>query len=88
MDVWLRREHGVGYVELPFAGKFKAMMALTEAYLPDLHVTFLGTSKLGVNHVVIVRNGEIVHDPSPRKTGIVGPASDGHYWLGLLVEVV
>lgn len=44
-----------------------------------------GRSASGCNHVVLVSDGEIVHDPSIVDSGIVGPCSDGFYWLTWLI---
>lgn len=40
-----------------------------------------GTSRNGVDHSVVARDGEIVHDPSLDESGIVGPCGDGWYWV-------
>ena len=47
---------------------------------PGLHHLFSGTSKNGTNHVVIARDGAIVHDTALDDAGIVGPTDTG-YWL-------
>lgn len=50
-------------------------------------VMLTGTSRTGVNHVVIVKDGVIIHDPHPDDVGIVGPASDGTWRFEVLVPL-
>ena len=40
-----------------------------------------GTSKNGCGHTVVCLGGKIVCDPSQDESGVVGPMSDGHYWV-------
>jgi len=49
--------------------------------------TFLfgGMSSIGANHMVVARGSEIVWDPSPEDSGIVGPQDDGHYWIEFIL---
>jgi hypothetical protein len=46
-----------------------------------------GKSSSGCNHVVIVTNGQIVHDPSITESSIIGPCDDGFYWLTWLIPL-
>lgn len=48
---------------------------------PDTHAILGGKSRTGCGHSVVICNGEIVHDPSLTDSGIVGPMSDGWYWV-------
>ena len=48
----------------------------------------VGTSRNGTDHCVLMRNGLILWDPAIDNSGIVGPASDGYYWLYALVSRV
>ena len=45
----------------------------------------VGKSKTGCNHVVLVRDGKIIHDPAINDSGIIGPCDDGFYWLTWLI---
>lgn len=49
-----------------------------------IHHLFSGTSKTNADHVVIARDGEIVHDPSLTDAGIVGPCGDGLWWVNFI----
>lgn len=49
---------------------------------PGAHFMLMGKSATGCNHVVICRDGVIIHDPSPKKPGIIGPCiEDGYWWV-------
>lgn len=56
---------------------------MTLRYLnPTIYYILGGESRTGVNHSVVCRGGEVVHDPSLNNAGIVGPCKpDGHYWV-------
>jgi uncharacterized protein YpmB len=53
---------------------------------PDLYYMITGTSKNGVHHVVIGAKGKIIWDPAQDDSGIVGPCSDGYYWVEFLIH--
>lgn len=53
----------------------------------DISMLLFGKSKTGVDHVVIIRNGEIFHDPSFLNNSVVGPASNGVYTVALLIPL-
>lgn len=40
-----------------------------------------GESRTGCDHVVVCCGREIAHDPSLTNAGIVGPCSDGYWWV-------
>lgn len=44
-----------------------------------------GKSQTGVNHSVIGLGNRIFHDPSQTQAGIIGPCTDGYYWVTFLV---
>lgn len=49
---------------------------------PGIYYLLGGESKSGCGHTVVCLNTRIVHDPSPKETGIVGPMQpDGCYWV-------
>jgi len=47
----------------------------------------IGSSRSECNHVVVVYNGEIEHDPAQNNSGITGPADDGYWHLTWLVPI-
>ena len=44
---------------------------------PGMFYILGGISRRGCGHAVVCKDNQIVHDPSPQKTGIVGPFDDG-----------
>lgn len=85
---WLE-PRGLAFIELPFSGsqitKVDDVLSIGAAYSQGLHWVLTGKSKNGVNHLVICRNAEIIHDTSIDQSGIVGPGVDGNWWIGWLV---
>ena len=83
--------HGYRVVKLLYHGENtppEQIMQAIEDLNPGLRYLLIGESKRGTNHVVICRGGEIDHDPSPNKTGIVGPCIDsGYYWVEIFAPL-
>ena len=79
-------ERGLREVVIPLLGTMPIddVLACMSNSNPGLHWLLLGTSRSGVSHVVICRDGEIVWDPSIVDSGITGPASDGNWWVSFL----
>lgn len=80
---------GLAFLEIPFVGEalpdVESILAVGAAYSQGLHWVLTGKSRNGVNHIVICRGAEIVHDTSIDQSGIVGPGIDGNWWVGWLV---
>lgn len=52
------------------------------------HFMVTGMGPTGCDHTVLATEGAIVHDPSPRSAGLVGPCTqDGMYHLAMLVKL-
>ena len=51
---------------------------------PGVTYTLTGMSPRNVNHVVICRDDEMIHDPSTQGGGLVGPADDGRWWIEVI----
>lgn len=88
---WLGRR-GLQQVNWVFPGELTKQEILERTHaLKDVPVIVLGTSARGVNHSVVVMNGEIVCDPAtggPNPHALTGPAvgSDpdfGEWWITL-----
>ena len=47
----------------------EAIGAYMAAHNPDVHYLLTGCSERGTDHVVICRNGKLVHDPGARGRG-------------------
>lgn len=74
---------GLAYVEIWCAQKETYDWYLLE-YLRDIgYYTLSGPSPRhqGVEHMVIARGDEIVHDPHPSNAGL----ADGYRWIGFIV---
>lgn len=89
LDLWLTEWFGLVYLESRFPSMtLDEMLKMLAGSYPDISVMLAGQSHHGVDHVVIARNGEIIHDPSSH-TGssvLVGPTT-GDFWIvGLLVS--
>ncbi|MDR6431247.1 hypothetical protein [Brucella pseudogrignonensis] len=63
-------------------------LSITAGWFGDMPFMLIGRSANDTNHVVIARNGAIIHDPSLDLSGIVGPHHEGDgkfYWSGDLL---
>lgn len=86
---WLR-ERGLFLVTWAYHGTGEYALSQKDAleYACGLHRgvhhLFSGKSGNGHDHVVIAKNGKIIHDPSRNDAGIVGPCSDGYWWVNFI----
>lgn len=91
VDEWLARA-GLTYVETGYpAGDFINaidFVKATGASYPGFFLIIGGSVNEGVNHVVIAKDGETVHDPAVNGLGLAGPNSAGYYTIGFLVSAV
>jgi hypothetical protein len=72
----------VRLVSLPFQQELDQVLSAMAAFASEDTVYLLGgTSLTGVNHTVVCQGAKIVHDPALNSSGIVGPCSDGYYWV-------
>lgn len=82
-------EYGLAMVCIPFCGDDGIDPVLRtlggQPCASGVHYILAGRSRTGVNHAVVARGGEIVHDPSLTGSGIVGPCDDGHYWASFFI---
>lgn len=46
-----------------------------------------GLSPRHINHAVIYKGGEMIHDPHPDGGGLIGPCNDGFYWIQVLTKI-
>jgi hypothetical protein len=75
-------------IETAWSMTVEEALAFSAERWPGLHIVMGGRSPRGVNHVVIIRNGKMVHDPHPDEAGIVGPTDDGFTWLSFVGRLV
>lgn len=55
---------------------------------PGIPFLLSGKSSLSNGHTVVCQDGAIIHDPSPRNSGIVGPMEFSDGFVGYLVEYI
>lgn len=77
---WFEEQGLVEYqVVYPGAEPLENVLLSVAHFNAGEYYILMGTSRTGVNHVVICKDTEIVHDPSRSDAGIVGPGNDG-FW--------
>jgi hypothetical protein len=86
MQEWLRRTHSLTIATVNFNDQLPIaeVVRYVGKWNPGLHYLFSGLSPRGTSHVVICRDGEIVHDPHPEATGIVSGYEGGVYVVEFL----
>lgn len=77
---WLASQ-GLYYFEFELAAEYIANWKGAIA----CHYIISGVGSRGVRHVCVGRDGEIVHDPHPSRTGI--EPEDGKYLLGFICKL-
>lgn len=77
---WLHAR-GLTTITQVYEGRLEDVLNSVGGLNPDTYYILGGTSKTGCGHSVVACNGEIVHDPSLTDAGIIGPMSDGWYWV-------
>lgn len=88
IDSWLGSLYGLRQVHFAYHGEMDRQQVLdtVKHFNPGLAFILGGSSRNGVGHLVIARDGEIIHDPSQDDSGIVGPAPDGFWWVTILAR--
>lgn len=84
---WLA-QRGFGFIEYPMNCDLADLLSSVAAINPGMHYMLSGTSSNGTGHSVIACDDGIVHDPAQDNSGIVGPMSDGFYWVSFLVPSI
>lgn len=79
------KSRGLAPVSVGYNGTLEDVLRTMGAVNPTAYYILGGTSKTGFGHSVIGLGGKIVWDPHPDDVGIVGPMSDGIYWVSYLV---
>lgn len=85
MDEWLE-PRGLRLVLFAWPCQVTDILEVMGVVNPDAHYLVSGQSPRGTDHTVVAKGGEIIHDPHPEGGGLVGPCSDGHCWIELLVR--
>ncbi len=84
IESWLNNR-GIASISVIYEGNrlsdVLSTIGASNSRRPDLLYLLGGISRNGTGHTVVCRDGEIVWDPSLNDSGIVGPMSDGFYWV-------
>lgn len=75
---------GLTMFSVAFAGNLEDLLNTMRVQNPGIYY-LLGGSSGTANHQVVALDDKIVHDPNPKKPGLVGPSSDGYFWINLLL---
>lgn len=68
-------------------GTKESALEQLSALAPGEIFIFSGESRTGVNHAVLAKDGEIIHDPSLTDAGIIGPMlGSGYYMAEFILE--
>lgn len=80
LRAWLA-DRALAFMSWPVHGstRLETVLDQTMQSCPGAPVMLCGASRRGSDHVVVVMNGAIACDPSG--SGIVGPSSDGYWWI-------
>lgn len=78
--------HGLTPINAVYAGAELAagpdlILEVVSALNPGTPFLLGGRSRHGGDHTVVCLDGVITHDPSHDEAGVVGPSSDGWYWV-------
>ncbi len=85
---WLYDNYQLREISMIFTGDTPLVDVLStiDNLNPGLHFILGGRSNSGCGHSVVCAGGEIIHDPSPKKSGIIGPMNDGLWWVTFLAR--
>lgn len=87
VDAWLRPLNKTIF-NIPYSGSsLQDVLTSFGAVNPDRYYFVSGCSPRGVDHIAIALNEDLIHDPHPDGGGLVGPCSDGYYWVSILAPL-
>lgn len=81
---WLNTK-GYATFNIAFAADFDDVMRTMRHMNPGTFYLLGGTSRNGTGHSVVCINNKILADPSLDNSGIVGPMSDGYFYITILI---
>jgi len=84
--VWLA-ERNLSSVTFPLQGSVSSVLSGVARSCPRGHWLLSGSSKGGIDHMVICEGAAIVHDPGFGVGGLAGPCSDGFFWATFLTPI-
>lgn len=81
---------GYTIIDVPFTGTEVSLEVLLESlsvHAAQAVYILTGKSSNETNHCVIGCGGEIIWDPAIDNSGIIGPCTDGWYWVSYIVPL-
>lgn len=87
VDQWLA-QRGLRYMTMPMlADNLDVLLKSLADRAPGMRFEVVGESPRHTDHCVVAQDGKIVHDPAHEGGGLIGEASTGHYWIGMILPV-
>lgn len=74
LNGWLS-SRGIAMFDVPYDSSLDDLLRVQSVLNANVYYLLSGESRRGVNHTVVCRGGEIVHDPAG-DSGIIGPCID------------
>lgn len=85
LNIYLLKEHKLNYFEFNYKDQnWLDWNAYKECYFNPFYI--LSGRSPRDNHSVVARSGQILHDPHPLRTGLIGPMDDGLYTYGFFIK--
>ena len=81
-------DRNFGWIAIAFPADLSDVQSTMARCNPGLHYCVSGLSRNDTDHIVICKDGEIVHDPAIDDSGIVGPGTDGLIWVNFITSVL
>ena len=81
---WLAK-YNLTYLSLPVAADLKTTLGMMGDFNPGVFYLLSGNGGRVGNHTVVAKDDEIIWDPHPDNSGLVGPCEDGFYWIDFLL---
>lgn len=83
------RSRGLAKYDVVYSGEFTLEQVLEHigALNPGVRYLLGGKSRNGTHHTVVGCGGRIEWDPALDDSGIVGPCTDGYYWVSVLTPI-
>lgn len=75
------KSRGLVRVMVAFQATMDDVLRTMCVWNPGTHYILGGRSRNDTDHSVVACDGKIVHDPALDNSGVVGPMSDGYYWV-------
>lgn len=72
---------GLASINIAYQGELENVLTAIGTNDPNVYYILGGAGARGFNHSVVACGGEIIHDPYENGGGLVGPCTDGYYWV-------